>query len=339
MAGSVEATAGAVCRGATFRDPALDVGEYVPDAVDLLLIESLRRDGRETNRALASRLGVSEVTVASRLRRLEETGRLRVTAVTDIRLFGHSQQVFALIDVAGRSAYHVAHDLARIPETMSVTVCTGRFDVVATLLGRDRRHVAELFGTALPSIPGVIGIHGSIALDVVKFDSSWALFGVDDVLTPGPQPTEAVDELDLAIIGLLQVNGRRSNRELATRLGVSEGTVRGRIKAMLAQQVFRIQAVCDLATAGMGAHAVLGIEASPGDVDALAQALALRVDVPHITRVLHGFDLIAVMIASDRDALVRTVADEIMVLPGLMSVQTLVSAGTVKHAYGWTWIV
>jgi len=27
-----------------------------------------------------------------------------------------------------------------------------RFDVVATLLGRDRRHIGDLFGTTLPSI-------------------------------------------------------------------------------------------------------------------------------------------------------------------------------------------
>jgi len=51
------------------------------------------------------RAGVSEVTVAARLRRLEEAGRLRVTAVTDIRLFGHSELVFAMLDVAGRSSY------------------------------------------------------------------------------------------------------------------------------------------------------------------------------------------------------------------------------------------
>jgi len=69
--------------------------------------------------------------------------------------------------------------------------------------------------------------------------------------------------LDLAIIGLLQINGRRSNRELAAQLGVSEATVRGRIKSMLSQGVFRIQAVCDLAAAGMSAHAILGLKAAP----------------------------------------------------------------------------
>jgi Lrp/AsnC family transcriptional regulator for asnA, asnC and gidA len=210
---------------------------------------------------------------------------------------------------------------------------------VATLLGRDRRHIGDLFGTTLPSIPGVANIHGCVALDVVKFDSSWAVFAPETPVTPSPQANGNVDELDLAIIGLLQINGRRSNRELAAQLGVSEATVRGRIKSMLSQGVFRIQAVCDLAAAGMSAHAILGLKAAPGGVNALVGALAPRDDVTQINLVLHGFDLIAVMIAPDRDTLLATVVEQISVLPGLLGVQTLCSSSTVKHAYAWTWMV
>jgi DNA-binding Lrp family transcriptional regulator len=311
----------------------------VPDALDRMLIDCLRRNGRETNRFLALQLDVSEVTVAARLRRLEESGQLRVTAVTDIRLLDHRDLAFAMIDVSGRSPYDVAEDLARMPEAMSVTVCTGRFDLVATLLGRDRRHIGDLFGTTLPAIPGVANIHGCMALSVVKFDSDWAVFGVEPAVTPAPAPNQNVDETDLAIIALLQVNGRRSNRELATELGVSEATVRGRIKRMLSEGVFRIQAVCDLDAAGMRAHAILGIKAAPGCVDALVNVLAPREDITQINRVLHGFDLIAVMIASDRDTLLTTVVDQISVLPGLLGVQTLCSSSTIKHAYAWTWTV
>lgn len=309
------------------------------DELDRMLVDCLRRNGRETNRALAVQLGVSEVTVAARLRRLEESGRLRVTAVTDIRLLGHSHLAFAMIDVSGRSAYAVAEELARMPEAMSVTVCTGRFDLVAALLGRDSRHLGDIFGMTLPAIPGVANIHGCMALEVVKFDSRWAVFGDEVAVTPPPQPGEHVDDTDLAIIARLQVNGRRSNRELATELGVSEATVRGRIKNMLSRGIFRIQAVCDLDVAGMGTHAILGIKAAPGCVDALVEVLAPREDVTQINRVLHEFDLIAVMVAHDRSTLLTTVVDQISVLPGLLGVQTLCSSGTVKHAYAWTWMV
>jgi hypothetical protein len=41
-------------------------------------------------------------------------------------------------------------------------------------------------------------------------------------------PARRVDELDRKIIEALQDNGRESFRRIAARLGVSEGTIRGR---------------------------------------------------------------------------------------------------------------
>lgn len=208
------------------------------DELDLALIDELRQDGRAGNRALAARLGVNEVTIAARLRRMEEAEVMRVVAITDIRLFGHREFAFAMIKVVGRSVNPVAADLARLPETIGVTVCTGRYDIVVGLLGRDRRHLAELFGTVLPKIKGTGRVFGNIALDVVKYDSKWALFGVDSGSMPETQPNDTVDQMDLAIIAELQQNARRSNRQIAADLGVSEGTVRIRIKQMLADRVF-----------------------------------------------------------------------------------------------------
>ena len=129
----------------------------VPQLSDLdrALIESLREDGRQGSRALAKQLNVNEVTVAARLRRLEDADVIRVVAITDIRLFGHREFAFAMVQVSGRSVHDVAADLAKLPETVAVTLTTGRFDIIMPLLCRDRRHVAELFGTVLPAIDGI----------------------------------------------------------------------------------------------------------------------------------------------------------------------------------------
>jgi DNA-binding Lrp family transcriptional regulator len=307
--------------------------------LDRALIEILREDGREGNRSLAARLNVNEVTVAARLRRLEESDVMRVVAITDIRLFGHREFAFAMVNVVGKSIFDVAADLAKLPEAVSVSICTGRFDVIVSILGRDRLHIADLFGNVLPKIKGVGAIHGSMALDILKFDSKWSLFGVDAGTIPEAQPSDTVDEMDLAIIGLLQVNARRSNRQIATDLGVSEGTVRGRIKRMLNDRVFRIQAVSDIVVSGLGAHAFVGIKAAPGKVDSVAKWLSGRDDVGQITRVLNGFDLIVVMIAPDRQALLTGIIGEIALAPGVRSTETFDTVATLKHAYAWTWIV
>lgn len=309
------------------------------DDLDRALIEHLRADGREGNRSLGAKLNVNEVTVASRLRRLEESGVMRVAAITDIRLFGHREFAFAMINVGGRSVYDVAADLAKLPEAIAVTVSTGRFDIIVAILGRDRLHIAELFDTVLPKIKGIRSVHGSLALDVLKYDSKWTLFGTDPGTTPKAQPSDTVDEMDLAIIASLQVNGRRSNRQIAADLSVSEGTVRGRVKRMQEDRVFRIQAVSDVVASGLGAHAFVGIKAAPGKVQAVAKALAKRDDIAQITRVLDDVGLLAVIIATDRASLISAIHNEMALLAGVQSIETFDTVGTLKHTYLWTWIV
>jgi DNA-binding Lrp family transcriptional regulator len=309
------------------------------DDLDHALIEQLRLDGRAGNRSLAAQLGINEVTVAARLRRMEEADVMRVVAITDMRLFGHREFAFAMIEVVGRSVHAVAADLAKLQESIAVTICTGRFDIIVAILGRDRLHLADLFDRVLPKIKGVSEIHGSVALDILKFDSKWALFGVDPGATPEAQPSETVDQMDLSIIALLQQNARRSNRQIAAELGVSEGTVRVRIKRMLADRVFRIQAVSDIVVSGVGAHAYILVKATAGKINAVANALAQREDVAQITRVLDRFDLVAVLHASDRAALINGILDDIALIPGVKRTETLDGIASLKHTYAWTWIV
>jgi DNA-binding Lrp family transcriptional regulator len=309
------------------------------DHLDRALIEQLRLDGRKGNRSLATELNVNEVTVATRLRRLEEAGALRVVAITDMRLFGHREFAFAMINVSGRSVFSVAAEVAELSEAIGVTICTGRYDIIVAMLGRDKLHLADLFNTTLAKIKGVSAVHGCIALDVLKYDSKWSLLNVDPGTMPEAQPSDTVDQMDLAIIERLQLNARRSNRQIATDLGVSEGTVRVRIKRMLADRVFRIQAVSDIVASGISAHAFVGAKVAPGKVSDVAAALAKREDVAQITRVLDDFDLIAVLIAPDRSALISGILDEIAVTPGVRSIEVFDGVDTLKHTYAWTWIV
>jgi Lrp/AsnC family transcriptional regulator, regulator for asnA, asnC and gidA len=50
------------------------------------------------------------------------------------------------------------------------------------------------------------------------------------------------DELAAKIITILRPDGRRSNVEIARRLGVAEGTVRKRIDRLVREQIIQIGA-------------------------------------------------------------------------------------------------
>ena len=64
----------------------------------------------------------------------------------------------------------------------------------------------------------------------------------------GPNIVEnkTMDELDRKIIALLQLDGRASNAKIAREVGVSEGTVRRRLRKLVLDDVVRIIAVPNL---------------------------------------------------------------------------------------------
>lgn len=309
------------------------------DDVDRALVERLRSDGRESNRSLAQALGINEVTVASRIRKMEANSIMRVVAVTDMRIFGHRAFAFASVRVSERRALDVGAEIAKLPEVIAVTVSTGRYDVFVPLLARDHQHLAELFGVTFPKIVGVEEVAGHLALDVLKFETKWALLTADPGTAPDAQPSETVDELDISIIKLLQVDARRSNRRIATELGVSEGTVRGRIKRLLADRVIRVQAVSDAFAFGISAQAFVGVKTKDGKTDEVGRDLMACENVAQLTRTLGEYDFIAVVIANTREALVSVLLNDIAVVPGIRWTETFETCATTKHAYPWSWLV
>ena len=243
--------------------PTVGTAAVKVDELDLALIARLRTEGRASNRSLAEALGVNDATIAARLRRLEDESIVRVVAVTDMAAFGHDLLAFALVRCEGRPILEVGEELTGMEEAIGVVVTTGRVDLVISLLARDRAHLAAL-GAAIGAVPGVARVTWELALDVLKYESQWAALAADDHPTEPWTASDAVDELDLRIIGLLQQDARSSNRRIAAELGVSEGTVRTRIRRMEDERIIRIQAISDVMASGLGAGAYVGITTAGG---------------------------------------------------------------------------
>lgn len=264
---------------------------------------------------------------------------MRVVAVTDMQAFGHRELAFAMLRVTGRPVLNLTHELAKLPETVGVTAVVGRFDLIVPVLGRDRRHLAELFGRVLPRMSGIDSINGHIALDVLKFESRWGVLTVDPGTAPDATPSENVDELDLGILKRLQIDARRSFRSVAVELSVSERTIRERVKRLAANRVIRIEAVSDIESFGLHANAYIGITVGEGLADEVGDALVGREDVVQVTRTLGEFDFIAVVLSADRKSLIEGVFAEIATLRGVRRAELFEAWANKKHNYAWSWLV
>lgn len=311
------------------------------DELDRAIVERLRVDGRETNRSLAAALGVNEATIAARLRRLEAGDVVHVVALADMHRAGFPYFAFAMITTADHPVAQVAQQIAAVPQTIFVNLHTGRYDVIAGVLARDREELGRVFGELIPKVRGVRSVRCELAVDVLRFDSSWAALGAGGQgALPGPEmPAAAGDELDLRIIGALQQDARSSNRSIAAELGVSEGTVRARLRRMEEDGLIRIRAVSNIAAFGLGAAAAVGVHVADGRIDQVAKGLAGIDGVAAIIRSLGEFDFVLILLAASRPLLLDVVLNRIQGLKGVRSTETFETAGTLKHLYTWVRLV
>jgi len=157
-------------------EPAAPREPIALDATDQAIIALLRSDGRMPYRAIARELSLTENTVRSRVRRLEDSNTMRLVAVTDIEAAGFSMLLAIGVQVEGRAPEAVARDLAGFAEVFSVNVVVGAQDIEILVVAEDQAALNELVGERLVSVPGVRRLTPALALDVLKNQPDWVPF-------------------------------------------------------------------------------------------------------------------------------------------------------------------
>lgn len=146
------------------------------DNLDQAIIEQLRQDGRMPLRSVARALDVTEATVRSRVRRLEESNTMRVVAVTDIEAAGYGMLLAVGVQVENRAPEAVARDMAQLQQVFSVNVVVGTHDIEILVVASDQADLDRLLSETLVSIPGVRRLTPALAVDVLKNQPDWVPF-------------------------------------------------------------------------------------------------------------------------------------------------------------------
>jgi Lrp/AsnC family transcriptional regulator for asnA, asnC and gidA len=148
-----------------------------------------------------------------------------------------------------------------------------------------------------------------------------------------PTPN-ALDATDRHIIGLLQVDGRRSYGAIAEEVGLSETAVRRRVQRLRDSGVMQIVAITDPLQLGYGREALVGIRVH-GDVRTVADRIAAIEEANYVVMTAGSFDIIAEVIAVDDAALVHLLNDSIRSIPGVTEVETFLYLQLSKQTYAW----
>lgn len=132
--------------------------------------------------------------------------------------------------------------------------------------------------------------------------------------------TELLDDLDRRILMELQEDGRRSYREIASRVGAAAGTVRARATQLMADGLVEIVAVPNPWRMGLRFFALLGLRLEPGRADEVAGLLTPRPEVTWVGLAATGYDVMAEVALHDAQEFGHYKQDVLALLPGFVSV-------------------
>ncbi|MGH3050871.1 MAG: Lrp/AsnC family transcriptional regulator [Gaiellaceae bacterium] len=144
------------------------------DDLDRRIIEALQANGRESFRAIAARVGVSEATVRARYSRLTAEGILQVVAITNPLGLGYEQALVG-VKTSGPPG-GVADEISRWPEADYVIVTAGQFDVVVEVVTSDRAELLELTNK-IRALDTVVSTETFLYLEMWKQLYDWGTRG------------------------------------------------------------------------------------------------------------------------------------------------------------------
>jgi Lrp/AsnC family transcriptional regulator for asnA, asnC and gidA len=160
--------------------------------------------------------------------------------------------------------------------------------------------------------------------------------GLRSQLQPSPRgavaPAHRVDDLDRAIIESLQENGRESFRRIASRLNVSEGTVRARYARLTSEGILQVVAVTNPLGLGFD-QALIGVKTS-GPPSIVADEISRWPEADYVIVTAGRFDLVVEVVTADRQELLD-LTNRIRALDSVAATETFFYLEMWKQLYDW----
>ena len=131
-----------------------------------------------------------------------------------------------------------------------------------------------------------------------------------------------VDNLDGQIVQILKKDGRASNAHIARARGVSEGTVRRRLKMLIEGGVVHVNVSLDPAKMGLTTEAIIGLEVDPDKMDPVCASLADFDEIGYVTLTTGAVDVFAWGRFSSTESLGLFLRSKVGKIPGVRRTET-----------------
>lgn len=145
----------------------------------------------------------------------------------------------------------------------------------------------------------------------------------------------ALDDIDYKLIALLRKDGRMPYRALAVELGLTENTVRARLRRLEESDSLRVVAVTDYEAVGYSMMLAVGFQVEGRAADAVARDLAQFPEVFSVCQVVGGLDIEALVVARDQEALGELLGQRLAQVPGVRRILPAMAMDVLKNQPNW----
>jgi Lrp/AsnC family transcriptional regulator, regulator for asnA, asnC and gidA len=157
---------------------------------------------------------------------------------------------------------------------------------------------------------------------------------VTDARADGRTLTD-LDRTDIAILRLLEQDGRTPTAQIARTLGISEPTVRKRMDRLFEDDIIKVVAVFNPRKTGYATDVLIMIRVAPGRLQAVGQALAALDHVVYLGYTTGRHDIVVEALFADDEALFQFLEEELPTLDGVVGTETAHVLRTEKINYDW----
>ncbi len=146
-----------------------------------------------------------------------------------------------------------------------------------------------------------------------------------------------MDKLNQKLIQELQNDGRQSYTHLAKMLGVSEGTIRKRVKDLQNHDVMKIRAVVNPYEIGYRLISLMALQVNMADLHQVGEILSQKPNVYYLAFVTGRYDLLALIMTRTPEELSDFIKEHISSIPSIIRTETFVNLEIIKGPWAGTW--
>lgn len=139
-----------------------------PDSLDQKILDSLRKK-HVSNSQIAKELGVVEGTIRVRIKRLKESGILKIKALINPEILEDKQLAVIGVKVTeSKLLARKAKEVSELDDVLSASIVSGHYDIMAEIMVDSNQGLVKFITTTLSQVEGISATESFVFLKSYK---------------------------------------------------------------------------------------------------------------------------------------------------------------------------